>query len=70
MAGKHISVWFFIGLMLLAYGVLITAAGVYQLMNPPEHQPVLGDLHAGVWWGAFILILGAVYTFAFSPRKR
>ncbi|HLJ46352.1 MAG TPA: hypothetical protein VKU01_10110 [Bryobacteraceae bacterium] len=70
MAGKHISVWFFIGVMLVVYGVLITASGVYDLLNPPAHQPVLANLHSGVWWGAFILVLGVVYTFAFSPRKR
>ena len=64
-----ISIWFFIGALLLVYGVLIFGAGVYELISPPEHPVVLADLHAGVWWGALLIILGAIYTIKFSPRK-
>jgi hypothetical protein len=64
-----ISIWFFIGALLLVYGVLICGAGVYELISPPEHPVVLGELHAGVWWGALLIVLGAVYTIKFSPRK-
>jgi hypothetical protein len=64
-----ISIWFFIGLLLLAYGVLILGSGIYELITPPEHPVVLADLHAGVWWGALLIVLGAVYTLKFSPGK-
>ena len=31
-----ISIWFFIGALLLIYGVLILGAGLYDLASPPE----------------------------------
>ncbi len=53
MHGKgFISIWFFIGVLLTAYGVLITASGFYELVSPPAHAVVLANLHAGIWWGA------------------
>jgi hypothetical protein len=65
-----ISIWFFIGVLLLIYGVLITGAGLYELVSPPERQVVLAQLHAGVWWGALLLVLGGIYTYRFSPRRQ
>ena len=67
--GGSISIWFFIGTSLFVNGVLIFAAGVYELFNPPEKQLVLSNLHAGVWWGALLTIIGAVYCFYFRPGK-
>ena len=46
----------------------IFATGLYELSHPPEHQVVLGNLHANVWWGAILLIFGAVLYHRFSPR--
>ena len=66
----HISIWYFIGLLLLAYGLLICSAGVYELFVPAERAVVMQSLHAGVWWGALLLILGGFYVYHFSPRKR
>ncbi len=65
-----ISIWYFIGLLLVAYGVLITGAGVYELFWPPERHVVMADLHASIWWGALLLILGGFYVIHFSPNKR
>ncbi len=70
MHGKDfISIWFFIGVLLTAYGVLITAAGFYDLYSPPEHPVVLANLHAGIWWGAVLLAIGLTYTIKFYPKK-
>jgi hypothetical protein len=65
-----ISIWYFIGILLSIYGVLITGASLYELVAPPAHPVVLYELHAGIWWGAFMLILGGVYTYFFSPRRQ
>jgi hypothetical protein len=65
-----ISIWFFIGVLLTAYGVLITASGLYELASPPAHPVVLAHLHAGIWWGAVLLVIGLVYTIRFFPRKQ
>ncbi len=65
-----VSIWFFIGILLLVYGVLITGAGLYELVSPPARTVVLAELHAGIWWGALLLALGSVYTYRFSPRRQ
>jgi len=67
--GGSISIWFFIGISLLVNGVLICGAGIYQLFYPPQKELVLARLHAGVWWGAFLAIIGAVYCIHFVPNK-
>ena len=74
---KHfISIWFFIGLLLGVYGVLIVGSGIYELMvSPPVVAQgaialnVAANLHAAVWWGALLLVLGLVYAVNFRPGK-
>jgi hypothetical protein len=68
MSEKHhiIPVWFFVGVMLLAYGILILASGLSEWSNPPN--TVLANLHAPVWWGALLTIIGAAYTLSFRPK--
>ncbi len=71
MHGKGlISIWFFIGVLLTAYGVLITASGIYDIYSPPAHPVVLAKLHAPVWWGAVLLAIGLFYTIKFFPKKQ
>ena len=65
-----ISIWYFIGLLLLTYGVMITGAGIWEAMRPPEKPVVLSELHAGIWWGLLLLALGLVYTYYFSPSRQ
>jgi hypothetical protein len=65
-----ISIWFFIGVLLSAYGVIITATGFYELISPPADSPVLANLHASIWWGAALLIIGLIYLVRFFPRKQ
>jgi hypothetical protein len=66
-----ISIWFFIGISLLVNGVLILGAGLYQLVHPPPpaQQVVLYQLHANVWWGAVLLLIGVIYSVKFSPSR-
>lgn len=66
--GRHfISIWFFIGVLLLIYGVIIFVHGVYGLFHPPN--VVLTELHAGAWWGALLVVLGAIYAYHFRPGR-
>jgi len=69
MAQRSVSIWFFIGISLLVDGVLICGAGVYELSHPPANPVVLFDVHAPIWWGALLAILGAVYCYYFSPAR-
>ena len=63
-----LSIWFFIGLLLTAYGILILGSGLYNYHAPST--VVLANLHAPVWWGAFLLVIGLVYLIRFFPRKQ
>jgi hypothetical protein len=63
-----LSIWFFIGISLFVNGALIFARGIYEITNPPQQKVVLFQLHANVWWGALLLILGVIYTIHFRPR--
>lgn len=62
------SIWFFIGLLILLYGVLIFGAGIVDLMSPPAQPLVLAQLHMGIWWGALMIVLGTLYAFLFRPK--
>jgi len=64
-----VSIWFFIGMILLVYGAIICAAGVYELYNPPATKLVLSNLHSGVWWGGFLFLVGLFYSIHFRPSK-
>jgi hypothetical protein len=65
-----ISIWFFIGLSLLVNGILITGAGIWEIIRPPDNPVVLFQLHASVWWGALLLILGVIYCVRFAPGRQ
>ena len=66
-----ISIWFFIGISLAVNGALILAAGIYELIYPPMNTTVvLFNLHASVWWGTVLLLIGILYCFKFAPGKR
>ena len=62
-----LSIWFFIGVLLLAYGILILGSSIINYNHPPD--VVLANLHADVWWGALLLIVGIIYTVKFRPGK-
>ncbi len=68
MTKGFISIWFFIGALLLIYGVLITGAGIYGLSHPPNVK--LANLHMGIWWGVLLVVLGALYSYVYFPGRR
>jgi hypothetical protein len=57
-----ISIWIFIGTLLIVYGFLILGEGVWELFFPPARQVVLAELRAPLWWGSLLLIVGAVFV--------
>jgi hypothetical protein len=52
--------------------VLIFGAGLYEYWHPPalEGRVQLFEVHAGVWWGALMTLIGAVYCYYFKPRQK
>jgi heme/copper-type cytochrome/quinol oxidase subunit 3 len=70
MHGARISIWFFIGLQLTMYGALIFGYGLYEAITGNLAPGVeLTNLHAPVWWGALLLLLGLLYVIKFRPGK-
>ena len=68
-SGGSLSIWFFTGICLGVNGLLIFITGLYELAHPPANKVVLFDLHANVWWGGFLLVVGAIYSIRFSPAR-
>ena len=64
-----VSIWFFIGLILLVYGLIIAGASVRDWLVPPAQPLVLANLHAGVWWGGLLFFVGLFYSIHFRPGK-
>ncbi|MGD0654305.1 MAG: hypothetical protein ABSA16_08190 [Thermoguttaceae bacterium] len=71
MESEHqIPIWFFIGALLGVYGVIILVTGIYLVFFPPpaDQQLALSNLHADIWWGAMMTILGSFYCIRFRPK--
>jgi FtsH-binding integral membrane protein len=62
-----IPVWFFVGVILLIYGVIILATGIYEFSSPPP--TVLARTHPAVWWGALLTVIGGIYVYLYMPKK-
>jgi uncharacterized membrane protein HdeD (DUF308 family) len=54
-------IWYFVGLILLAMGLVLFINGVYYLFSPGGKQTELQGLHPDVWWGALMIIVGLIY---------
>ena len=62
-----LPVWFFIGVLLTIYGIIILATAVADLSRPPV--AVLTNYHAGIWGGILLILIGGFYTVRFRPRR-
>lgn len=68
-SGGALSIWFFTGICLAVNGALICATGIYEVFSPPSNQVVLSNLHANIWWGAVLLLLGLYFSIRHSPAR-
>jgi hypothetical protein len=64
---SHLSIWFFVGILLVTYGVIIVGAGVYGIFSPPDVK--LAGYHADLVWGLILLAIGVFYCYHFAPNK-
>lgn len=67
-----IPVWFFVGVILLMYGVIILGTGIYEFSNPPLEAlsgmpPAIR--HPAVWWGTLLTAIGGIYVYLYMPKK-
>ena len=68
---KLISIWFFIGMLLFLYGLVIFGANLVEMVSPGTGSTViLHELHFGVWWGLLLIVVGGFYFIHFRPWSR
>ena len=65
---EMLAVWFFIGVLLLVYGVIILWVGIREYHHPPH--VVLAETHPSLWGGCLLVLIGSFYTVRFRPRPR
>jgi amino acid transporter len=63
------SIWYFVGLLFITMGSIITLSGLYLLFYPPAETKIFSSLHPDLWWGVFMLVFGLVFTLL-NRRKR
>lgn len=66
--GHMVPVWFFIGVLLTIYGVIILVTAIADFSRPTT--VVLANYHPGIFGGILLLSIGAFYTFWFWPGRR
>jgi hypothetical protein len=64
---QMLDIWFFVGVALLIYGIMIGCAGIYYISNPAP--VVLTELNPSLWWGAILTVIGAVYIITSLKRR-
>lgn len=68
---NRVSIWFFIGSLLTVYGVIIFVVSIPALISQTSGpHVVLARLHAGVWWGILLVLLGLMYVIIFWPGRK
>jgi hypothetical protein len=68
----ELGIWFFCGILLLVYGLVLVFTGIAEFHNPPQNEvllPFLQPLHPTLWWGAAMTVVGAFYTIRFRPNR-
>jgi FtsH-binding integral membrane protein len=63
-----LPVWFFIGLLLTIYGVIVLIAAIVDWSQPTT--AILSQYHAALWGGIVLLLIGGGYVLKFWPRQR
>ena len=61
-----IKIWFFVGILFVAYGILILAAGLF--METPK-EVKMQHLNLQIWWGILLLVVGSFFSIRFRPGR-
>ena len=78
-----ISVWLFIGALLLIYGIGTFSLAMQEREGgepltvaaaPPSTQPANAvaptSRNGAIWWGMVMLVMGVIYCWSFRPGKQ
>lgn len=70
---SELSIWFFCGILMLAYGLVLLFTGISEFHNPPQNEillPWLQHLHPTLWWGGVMTVFGGFYSIRYKPGRR
>lgn len=68
-SGHMLDIWFFAGMVLVCYGIILIGVGIYYLFNP-YRSTVLAELHPNLWWGGIMFLSGLVlYWLSWKGRS-
>ena len=67
---KMLDIWFFVGIILIIYGVILSLIGIYYIFNPYT-DVILGNLNPNLWWGGIMIISGIILQLiSYLSRKK
>ena len=58
--GELLSIWFFVGVMTLSYGIVLFPYGAWEWFGGHEPGTVLHELHRTFWWGLLLFVFGTI----------
>ena len=65
---QMLSIWFFIGLLLLTYGLIILTVSLLEYSHPAP--VVLANYRLNICAGVVLTLFGVFYTIRFRPRSK
>jgi hypothetical protein len=69
MSREHmLPVWFFIGILLSIYGIIIFFTALGDWSQPSG--AILSQLHPGLWGGIVLMLVGGFYVLRFRPGRK
>ena len=57
--GEPRSIWFFVGLILSIYGVIVLLMGLFGT----QANTVLAETRPAIWWGAIMSVFGGIFLY-------
>jgi len=66
---QQLTIWCFIGVLFLIYGLLITGAGIYYLWHPLINYGRM-EYHASIIWGIVLFIAGIIFLLIDQQARR
>lgn len=67
---KMLDIWFFVGIILITYGVILSLIGIYYIFNPYTNV-ILGNLNPNLWWGGIMIVSGIILQLiSYHIRKK
>lgn len=65
---QMISIWFWVGIVMVVYGILVSSTGIYYIFSPPENYGAKWT-NPNLWWGTVMLLTGLLFMYLGRTKK-